>query len=602
MHLRKINAATRLYLIFAVIFVVLLLPAKGQPQALNLNGLIAVDYYSTVTHNKTRGQEAATGTTSNLVQRYIISGSGDILSPNFSSYSASIGLTNSTYNNNPPAGESTKINRNTLTYGLQMNLIPTITPITLFAQRNVIGSDNGTDLIYDTYSLSWSANIRTRTYLRATLLQIGTQYDDPKNPRDTRIRIANIGLTQNLNNGFVSASYQFTDSLVRDKKLGQNTSSKVYSYSIRGENRLSPTLFVSGNATYFPKGSFSTPGVTVTPETAGELGLLNQTEMRLTQAVNYTFRKAEGGGTRRDVVSYTMNYNPLGKTDYRTDVLYSSTNSIESNANEYRITGGINHRPFYGLAITTNMVLNHLDVTAGTTENRTDRVGALAGINYYTLLDMFNLNTNYTADVSYVFSNQAEAEGGIITQVATVGLASRNLVATQILTSYSFLHRDNYIVKGENRQEQSVHFEVRHNYTRRVLLQAAANYSNVLHYGDTFIFDSRAEYSISAGTGVAAGYKFSNFPSATNSQDSQLFFVEAIHQRYLTRRLSMNLTAHGEREELRYTEKNKGTLTAALNYMVGKITINLEFREDYTKYPESVYNIQSYFVKASRPF
>ncbi len=601
LHLRNINADIKLYLIFGFLFVALFLPDKGYPQGLNLNGLIAVDYYSTITSNKTTGKETAEGNTSSLTQRYIVSGSGIILSPNLSSYSASIGLTDSTYKNNPSAGESTKVNRNTLTYSLQMSLIPTLTPINLFAQRNVIGTDNGGELIYDTYSIGWSTTLRTKTFLRATMLQIGSEFNDPDNSRNTRIRIATIGLTQNLNSGFVAANYQFTDSLVTDNKLGQNTTSNVHSYSIRGESRLSPTLFLSGNATYFPQGSFYTPGVTTTAETTGELSLLHQTESRFTQAVDYTFRKTQSGETERDTVTYNMNYNPIGKTDYRTDLLYSSTHSIQSDTNEYRFAGGINHRPFYGLSITTNLVLNHIDVT-GQAESRLDRAGALVGVNYFKLLDMFNLNTNYSTDVSYVFSNQAEAEGGIVTQIASLGLASRTLGTTQILTSYTFLLRNDYIVKGEDRQEQTLHFEVRSNYTPRLQLQASASYSNIVRYGDTFVFDSRAEYNLMAGTGFAAGYKFSSFPGSTNSQDSQLYFAEAIHQRYFTRRLWMNLLIHGEREELRYTDRDKITLTTTFNYIIGKITINFEFREDYTKYPESVYNIQSYFVKASRPF
>ncbi|MBI5193300.1 MAG: hypothetical protein HZA08_07660 [Nitrospirae bacterium] len=604
MHLRKINASTQSYLtiavLLAILIVVLLLPANGYPQGLNLNGLLAVDYYSTVTSNKTLGQ-MATGETSGLIQRYSISGSGVVLSPKISSYSANIGLTDSTYKNNPYEGASTKVSRNTLTYSLQMGMIPTLTPINLFAQRNVIGTEGAADLVSDTYSLGWSTTLRTQTSIRLTLLQIGSEYKDPENPRDTRIRIATIGLTQNLSSGFLTTNYQFTDSLVTDKKLGQDTTSNVHSYSIRGETRLSPTLFLSGNATYFPKGSFFTPGVTTTAETTGEIGLLHQTETRLTQAANYVFRKSEGGGTQRDAVTYNMNYNPIGKTDYRTDVAYSSSNSEQSNTNEYRLTGGINHRPFYGLSISSNLVLNQLNVT-GITENRMDRVGALAGINYYKLFDLFNMNTNYTADLSYVFSNQSGADGGLITQTASMGLASRNLESAQIITSYTFLLRNNLIIKTENRQEQSVHFEVRSTNTRNLQLQAAANYSNVLKYGDAFVFDSRAEYNLWAGTGTAIGYKFSNFPSATNSQDSQVYMIEAIHQRYFTRRLGMNLIIHGEREELRYTEKNKVTLNTTFNYMIGKITLNLEFREDYTKYPESVYNIQSYFVKASRPF
>lgn len=605
LHLWKIDAGIRSYLTFivltAVLFVVLLLPANGYSQGLNLNGLLAVDYYSTDTSSKVLGRKTPTGTTSSLTQQYVVSSSGVILSPNLSSYSASIGLTNSDYKNKPPAGETTKVARDTVTYNLQMNLLPTIAPINLFAQRNVLGTENAADLISDTYSIGWSKTLRTQTALRTTLLQIGSEYDDPDSPRNTRIRIATIGLIQNFNSGFAAANYQYSDTLVEDKKVGTNTTSNVHSYSLRGENRLSPTLFISGNATYFPKGSFSTPGVTATPETTGELGLLQQTETRLTQSVNYNFRKTEGSGTKRDAATYNMNYNPIGKTDYRTDLLYSTTHSVMSDTNEYRFAGGINHRPFYGFAISTNLVLNHLDVT-GQAESRIDRVGAMAGLNYFKSLDLFNLNTNYSTDASYVFSSQQGGEGGVVTQTATIGLAARNLETTQILTSYTFLLRNNYITQGEDRQEQTVHSEIRSNFTRRVQLYASANYSNVLKYGDTFVFDTRAEYNLWAGTGIAAGYKFLNFPRATNSQDSQLYLIEAIHQRYFTRRLGMNLTVHGEREDLKYTQKDKITGTTTFNYMIGKITLNFEFREDYTKYPESVYNIQSYFVKASRPF
>ena len=154
----------------------------------------------------------------------------------------------------------------------------------------------------------------------------------------------------------------------------------------------------------------------------------------------------------------------------------------------------------------------------------------------------------------------------------------------------------------DNRQEQTARLEAISSYFKGWLLHASTSLSNVLDYGDTFILDTKAEYFPAAGTTLAGGYRFSNFPSATNSQDSQLYFVEGSHYHYLTRRLNLNLMAHGEREDLRYTEKNRATLTSVFNYQLGKININFEFREDYTKYPESVYNIQSYFIRASRPF
>lgn len=573
------------------------IPASVQSQALNLSGLIEIDYHSTVTTIKTAGEKAKSRT-SDFLQRYSISGSGIIVDPRLASYSASIGITDSVYRTNPAAGASTKIGRDTLTYSLQTNLLPTRTPINLFAQRNVISVENAPDLISDTYSLGWFTTIRTQTTLRVTLLQIGTEYDDPTNPRDTRIRIANIGLTQRFRTGSLSANYQYTDFLVTTKD--EEESSKVSSYSIRGETRLTPSLFLSGNVTYFPKGAAFAPGITTTSETTGEIGLLHQVE-RFAQSGNYTFRKTPSGELERDTLAYNMNYRPLGKTDYRADALYSSTKSQQTDTREYRAATGINHRPFFGLSITTNLVLHHFDVS-GITESRTDRIGVMAGVNYFKLLELFNLNTNYAVDYSTVLSDQKEAEGDIVTQTASLALQTRTLRTAQVLGSYTILHRKNNIVPTDDRQEQTVRLEAQSSYFRRWLLRGSTNFSNVLRYGNTFILDTRAEYFPMIGTTFAGGYRLSDFPEATNSQDSQLYFLEGQHYRYLTRRLSLNLTARGEREELRFTDRNRYLLTSTFNYQIGKININFEFREDYTKYPESSYNIQSYFVRASRPF
>jgi len=596
LRLRQINRCLRLPIFIAVTSFLFLIPIP-QSYALSLNGLVELDYHSTITTIKNIGKKSESRT-SDFLQRYVISGAGVVVDPRLASYSASIGLTDSVYRSKPAAGESIKVNRDTLTYSLQMNLIPALSPVNLFAQRNIIAIEDAPDLISDTYSIGWTKTIRTVTSLRATLLQLGTEYDDPDNPRNTRIRIANLGLTQRLRAGSLSANYQYTDYLVTAND--EETSSKVHSYSIRGESRLTPSLLLNGNITYFPKGSVFTPGITTTAETTGEVGLLHQIE-KFSQSVNYTFRKTEGSEIERDTLFYNMNYRPLGKTDYRADTLYSSTTSSQSDTSEYRVSGGINHRPFYGLSITGNIILDHLDVS-GITETQVDRIGTMAGVNYYKLLDLFNLNTNYTTDYSMVLSTQDEAKGSILTQTASLGLQTRTLQTAQVLGSYTVLLRENNIVPTDDRQEQSARLEAISSYFKRWMLRASTSLSNVVDYGNTFILDTRAEYFPAAGTTLAGGYRLSNFPSATNSQDSQLYFVEGSHYRYLTRRLNLNLMAHGEREDLRYTEKNRMTLTSVFNYQLGKININLEFREDYTKYPESVYNIQSYFIRASRPF
>jgi len=597
--LRLLNIESWKSISFVVIAGILLLlsPLDARSQALNLSGLIAVDYHSTITLSDIGGQET-TSKVSDLLQSYMISSSGVIVDPRLASYSANLGISDSVYRNKPATGGSTKVGRDTITYSLQMNLMPTRFPVNIFAQRNMLGIENAPDLISDTYSIGWAATLRTQTAIRMTLLQIGTEYRDPDEPRDTRVRIANLGLSQSFRTGFLASNVQYTDYIVTTKD--DKTQSKVNSYSMRGENRLSPFLFLSGNVTYFPKGSFFTPGITTTAETTGDVGLLNQVE-RFTQSGNYSFRRTGEGSLERDSLSYSMSYRPIGKTDYRSDAVYSATGGPQTDSKEYRLSGGISHRPFYGLSVTDNLILNHFNVS-GATKSTSNRIGNMIGINYFKLLDVVNLNSNYSADYSTVFSDDTNASGNILTQTASAGIQSRTLKAVQIMSSYTILLRNNSIVPTDDRQEQTLRIEAQSLYFKKFNLRASSSFSDVLDYGDTFTFDTRAEYSYGFGTRLAGEYKLANYPGVTNNQDSQLYIIEANHSRNITWRLGMNLNLRGEREELKFTDRDRLIMTAQLNYQIGRITLNFEFREDYTKYPESVYNIQTYFVRASRPF
>lgn len=566
-------------------------------QSLNLSGLLAVDYHTTVTLSDVSGQET-TSRVSDFLQSYMLSSSGVIVDPRLASYSASLGISDSIYRNKPATGDSTKIGRDTITYSVQMNMMPTRFPVNVFAQRNMMGIENAPDMVSDTYSIGWASTLRSKTALRATLLQIGTEYEDPETPRDTRVRIANLGISQPFRTGFLATNFQYTDYVVTTNQ--GKTQSKVNSYSMRGENRLSPFLFLNGNVTYFPKGSYFTPGITTTAETTGDIGLLNQVA-RFTQSGNYSFRKTEGGDLERDTVSYSMSYRPLGKTDYRGDAVYTSTGGQQTDSREYRLTGGVNHRPFYGLSITDNVIFHHFDV-AGTNDTRMNRIGNILGINYFKLLDTFNLNSNYSADYSTVFSDDSSASGNILTQTASAGIQSRTLQYAQLMASYTILLRNNSIVHVDDRQEQTLRLEAQSNYFRSLYLNASSSYSDVLDYGDTFTFDARAEYMYGPGTRLRGEYTLSNYPGIADSLDSQLFVIEGSHFRNITWRLGMNLSVRGEREEFTYTDRDRLIMTANFNYVLGRVTLNLELREDYTSYPDSVYNIQTYFIRASRPF
>ena len=597
MHVSQISCFSVSSIIVTTIAVILFCIPSTVQSRVNVNGLIELNYNSTISTTEISGEEFK-NKNSDFLHRYSLGLSGVIVDPRLASFSISGGVAISKYRSDPFAGDSTSIDRNTLTYSLQLGLLPSRIPINIFAQQNIISVEEAPDIISDTFSIGWYTTIKRLTTLRATLLQIGSKYDDPANPRDTRIRIANLGLTHNFRSGSLSGNFQYTDYEVIT--INETIRSKVNNYSMRGENRLSPFIFLSGNVTYFPKGSFTTPGITTTAETTGDIGLLNQAE-RFSQSGNYTFRKTAGGDVGRDSISYNINYRPLGKTDYRGDAVYSSTGGFQTDSKEYRLAGGISHRPFYGLSLTDNLIFHHFDIS-GSSNSRIERIGNMIGINYFKLLDIVNLNSNYSADYSTVMSDKENTGGNIFTQTASVGVQSRTLRTAQVLASYTLLLRNNSIVPTDDRQEQAVRLEAQSAYFKKFTLRASSSYSDVLDYGDTFTFDTRAEYSYGFGTRFAGEYKLLNSPGVTNTQDSQLYILEANHFRNITWRLGMNLNLRGEREDLKFTDRDRLIMTAVLNYQLGRVTLNFEFREDYTKYPESVYNIQTYFVRASRPF
>ena len=78
-------------------------PFEVQSQVLNLNGLIALDYHSSVTSSEAAGQKT-TSRVSDFIQSYSIVSSGVIVDPRLASYSASLGISDSVYRNKPATG------------------------------------------------------------------------------------------------------------------------------------------------------------------------------------------------------------------------------------------------------------------------------------------------------------------------------------------------------------------------------------------------------------------------------------------------------------------------------------------------------------------
>ena len=72
MHLLNIESWKSLYFVIVIGILLFLIPNNVQSQSLNLSGLIALDYHSTVTLSEI-GNQDTTNRVSDFIQRYMIS-------------------------------------------------------------------------------------------------------------------------------------------------------------------------------------------------------------------------------------------------------------------------------------------------------------------------------------------------------------------------------------------------------------------------------------------------------------------------------------------------------------------------------------------------
>ena len=565
-----------------------------------LNGVLEVEYG--IIDIRTRvGEVEQKATNRQILQRYQLNLSGDILDPRVATYTLSLGFQDSSYRADPFVGQSQLVTRDTLTYSLLMNWFPVRWPLQLFAQRNIIGTEKEGDLITDTYTVGWILGFRNLPVLRINWIQINTDFQDPASPRKTRVRILNLGLSRRFVQSSLSLGYQQTRYHLESP--GEESNRTVHTYTFRGEKTFSPSLSAFAHAVYYPRGTAFVPGVSTFSETIAGFGVHHRVG-RFRQQASYDFYRSAGTDVIRHFVGYSAVYRPRGKTDYRADVVVTDTEAPTQNTLDYRVSGGIVHRPFYGLSLTGNLLLNHTRNTNQETTRR-DRLGLSGGVNFFRGLDQVNLTTGYLLDLTLVQSNRPEEEGRVWTHTASLGIQTRTLTWAQIGVSYALLLRDNTINPVDDRQDHTWHIGLLSTAIPRAVLRASGDVTYTRSFGfrgTTTILDSRIDYFPIPGLETRAGIRYTDNPQYAGTLDFTTYLLEARYLRQLTLRTHLTLTGHWDRDAFETYDKDRYFLSGLLQYRLGKILFSLDGRIEEIRYPDNEYRVQSLFARLSRPF
>jgi hypothetical protein len=200
-----------------------------------------------------------------------------------------------------------------------------------------------------------------------------------------------------------------------------------------------------------------------------------------------------------------------------------------------------------------------------------------------------------------------------LTNTISLGLDNTN---TQVLhvglsTTYSDIQRIADSVKSEQSTyviqvvADSTYFKELILRGDRLALRAAANYSDSSGFGvngRTESGDLAANYNTLIGLSVNAAYRIEDYPNELRL-DRQSVSLQVQYITYLVSNLNLLLSVRDIYEDNRFREDvNLLEENATLNYLIGKLTLGLQYQEVNTQTSGNQYGTRSVMARASRAF
>lgn len=597
---------------------------EAQARLLNIGGSLNVNYNRSTTFSKTDLGSTSTSINS-FGQQYNIGLFGDFY--RLGNYRADVTWLDQVVN----LEDANQKNRfNVTDYRLSMGLFPLWSPLNLSREQIVRKTDlemGGVSATtkdrVDSMGANWVINSARLPRLVLNYQQSELK-PDTGNKLTTRAASAYTDATMGATH--VAAGYQFSESDISGPDSKPTTSHGI---NLDANSQLTTSLsfiaFGRYTSTHLPESALpvsqtttgaSAPGISFFQERSYGTSLVYRPPLYWWDGLvsyNYSENPFFNDFKSQSVLGgANLRYNE--KTDSAFGARYLNISITDSTINSESADASLNYRPIFGLTtgLGGNAGLTSVHTTG--TEN-TDSLFQhyLYNINYSRPWQLIQYRASYQIAYGVSDTQPTGFNSRDLGNSISLGLDNTNtqIVHVGLSTTYSDIQRIADSVKTEQ-STYVVQLAADSSYFKelimggdRLALRAAANYSDTSGFGvegRTKSGDLAANYNTVIGISVNATYRIEDYPKELRL-DRQSVTVQVQYVTYLISNMNLLLSVKDNYEDNRYrSDINLLEENLTLNYLIGKLTLGLQYQEVNTQTSGDRYGTRSMMARASRAF
>lgn len=590
-----------LYLLFIIIIVSIVFPFPLEARYLNINGNIELsfsDIRSTINEQTTQ--------TSNFQQRYSIGGFGELVTGRIGNYNANFTFLDQSIKTD---GES-QGNLKLFNYNLNFNLFPRWYPLSVFAQR--VTSENEfhqtTKNTIDTFGINWLLTTRYLPRISVSLNEVDTQVNNSTTP-EIKVRSANISTSKTIGPTSLNAGYQLTEI----DTAGANTL-RFHNYNLGLSGAIplvsSQELTIGLRANYttnIQTPPTSTAGSEIIQQRSGGATIAYRPRIEWISSFSYDY--TDTPTSAQDFRTHIATANITGRPTTTTDIhasyrlLLFDIAGTKTSSNFANI--GLGYRPIFGLSTGVEVTGGRTEVSSAVSSSTLFQ-NYTYFINYNKPFELIQITTGYSISYGNNESNTGTSSSNIINTI-NLGMSNINTRIVRLAFNYSFT--DINQSPGNDQISNYYRLSAESSYFRNILrdgdnlfLAGSISFTDVNISGNTLFLDTKATYYLFPSLTFGSGFNRTDYSkNPAGNQDIVYGEIQAITRLFQRANLILSIKDTFQNVQTG-TDRNIIEARSILNYPVGKVLFNLEYRFTDEHNDTSNPRTQFFYIKATRPF
>lgn len=585
--------------------------AAAHARVLNLHGVLDITSRWSRFDHRTLGVDLTPATTTGLQQRYQLGSTGDIYHPNLGGYTANVSLIDDVGRVNGGKSQDMSVKD----FYFSVNLLPRMTPVSLYAQRVIQDNDAlrptnfGSVSTNTTYNLTWDLPTqRTIPRFRVNLWQTELKLDSSVFSSLQRTRTAALDADGRAGNTRYFARYQVTQLTGNAQETGG------YTVTASADTQFTPALSAAARVNYSSSVAtlgVVTPGLGTLQQRSAGASVFYRPSLQTTVSGTYDFYKDPF--TRQMAVG-NVALRPLQELDISAGYRASRFDVPDALTMSHYAWGSANYRPMLGLSTNVRASLSLTDVSGATNVSSVYQNYGY-GANYFKTLTLLMYRLGYQGSYSQNRLSNIPGTSLDLTNVFSAGVSNTQTRLVALSGDYALSLIRHRTVGAESTDQTDHRVQVTANSGAPrdlflpgdfMILSGLASYT-LTQYGNfsnhVLLLSTTETYETGRGVAATVGYTFEQ-QSQLAYEHKTTSFIQVRWLSYIVRNGALDVT--GKQAWERYAG-NQPDVTrseggALFTFYLGLLSLSADYRLTYETRTNDRQLNQTSFLKAARPF